>query len=169
MRNRCWPLDGHPRPLVLIDIAQPRDVEDGAEEIDGIHLFTIDSLRRINELTMSSRKEAAEKASSFVEGELYQFIRLLNGKAADETLSLLHTWAESIRLRERDRALSRLGTGDPRAGEVVDDFSRALVSKILSDVTVSIRLCAEDGNLEYARSLVDAITKGEKICFRNEE
>jgi glutamyl-tRNA reductase len=169
MRNRCWPLDGHPRPLVLIDIAQPRDVEDGAEEVDGIHLFTIDSLRRINELTMSSRKEAAEKASSFVEGELYQFIRLLNGKAADETLSLLHTWAESIRLRERDRALSRLGTGDPRAGEVVDDFSRALVSKILSDVTVSIRLCAEDGNLEYARSLVDAITKGEKICFRNEE
>jgi glutamyl-tRNA reductase len=169
MLSRCWPLDGHPRPLVLIDIAQPRDVEEGSEEIDGIHLFTIDSLRRINELTMSSRKEAAEKASSFVEKELQQFIRLLNGKAADETLSLLHTWAESIRLRERDRALSRLGTGDPRSGEIVDDFSRALVSKILSDVTVSIRLCAEDGDLEYAQSLVAAITKGEKICFRNEE
>ncbi|NYT08288.1 MAG: glutamyl-tRNA reductase [Methanomicrobiales archaeon] len=169
MLSRCWPLDGHPRPLVLIDIAQPRDVEEGAEEIDGIHLFTIDSLRRINELTMSSRREAADQAASFIGTELHQFVRLLNGKVADETLSLLHTWAESIRMRERDRALSRLGPGDPRAGEIVDDLSRALVSKILSDVTVSIRLCAEDGDLDYARSLVAAITRGEKICFRNEE
>ncbi len=169
MRSRCWPLDGYPRPLVIIDIAQPRDVEEGSEEIDGIHLFSIDSLRRINELTMSSRKEAAGQAGSFVEKELNQFIRLLNGKAADETLSLLHTWAESIRLRERNRALSRLGNGNPRTDEIIDDLTRALVSKILSDVTVSIRLCAEDGDLGYARSLVSAITRGEKICFRNEE
>jgi len=169
MRSRRWPLDSHPRPLVLIDIAQPRDVEEGTEEIDGIHLFTIDSLRRINELTMNTRKEAAEQAGSFVEEELHQFTRLLNGKAADETLSHLHTWAESIRLRERDRALSRLGAGNPRAGQIVDDLSRALVNKILSEVTVSIRLCAECGDLGYAQSLVAAITQGEKICFRNEE
>lgn len=169
MRGRCWPLEGHPRPLILIDIAQPRDVEEGAGEIDGVHLFTIDSLRKINEDTMSNRKAEAEKAQRYLEGELTQFVRLLNGKAADETLAILHSWADAIRQRERDRAIGRIGTADEKTREVVDDLTRALVSKILSDVTISIRLCAEDGDLSYAESLVSAITRGEKLCFRNNE
>jgi glutamyl-tRNA reductase len=169
MKGRCWPLDGHPRPLILIDIAQPRDVEEGAEKIDGVHLFSIDSLRRINEMTMSNRKSEAEKARLFIEEELNQFIRLLNGKAADDTLAILHTWAEAIRTRERDRAIARTGTRDARTCEIMDDLTRVLVNKLLSDVTVSIRMCAETGDLESAESLVSAVTKGEKLCFRNGE
>ncbi len=169
MRGRCWPLEGHPRPLILVDIAQPRDVEEGAEAIDGVHLFTIDSLRQINENTMNSRKTEAAKARAYLDDELAHFIRLLNGKAADDTLAILHTWAESIRTRERDRAISRIGTGDERTREIVDDLTRVLANKILSDVTFSIRLCAEEGDLDYAESLVAAITRGERLCFRNNE
>lgn len=169
MRGRCWPLEGHPRPLILVDIAQPRDVEEGAEAIDGVHLFTIDSLRQINENTMNSRKSEAAKARAYLDDELAHFIRLLNGKAADDTLAILHTWAESIRTRERDRAISRIGTGDERTREIVDDLTRVLANKILSDVTLSIRLCAEEGDLDYAESLVAAITRGERLCFRNNE
>lgn len=169
MRGRCWPLEGHPRPLILVDIAQPRDVEEGAEAIDGVHLFTIDSLRQINENTMNSRKTEAAKARAYLDDELAHFIRLLNGKAADDTLAILHTWAESIRTRERDRAISRIGTGDERTREIVDDLTRVLANKILSDVTFSIRLCAEEGDLDYAESLVAAITRGERLCFRNKE
>jgi len=169
MRGRCWPLEGHPRPLILVDIAQPRDVEEGAEAIDGVHLFTIDSLRQINENTMNSRKSEAAKAQVYLDDELAHFIRLLNGKAADDTLAILHTWAESIRTRERDRAISRIGTGDERTREIVDDLTRVLANKILSDVTFSIRLCAEEGDLDYAESLVAAITRGERLCFRNNE
>ena len=169
MRGRCWPLEGHPRPLILIDIAQPRDVEEGADAIDGVHLFTIDSLRQINENTMNSRKSEAAKARAYLDAELAHFIRLLNGKAADDTLAILHTWAESIRTRERDRAISRIGTGDERTREIVDDLTRVLANKILSDVTFSIRLCAEEGDLDYAESLVAAITRGERLCFRNNE
>ncbi len=169
MRGRCWPLEGHPRPLILVDIAQPRDVEEGAEAIDGVHLFTIDSLRQINENTMNSRKSEAAKAQVYLDDELAHFIRLLNGKAADDTLAILHTWAESIRTRERDRAISRIGTGDERTREIVDDLTRVLANKILSDVTFSIRLCAEEGDLDYAESLVAAITMGEPLCLRNKE
>jgi len=169
MKGRCWPLDGHPRPLILVDIAQPRDVEEGAEDIDGVVLFTIDSLRRINEMTMDGRRLEAEKARAYIEEELAQFIRLLNGKAADSALAILHRWAESIRMRERDKALGRLGTEDSRTCEVVDDLTRVLVSKLLSDVSVSIRSCAETGDLERAELIVAAITRGERICFRNEE
>ncbi|HUU75174.1 MAG TPA: glutamyl-tRNA reductase [Methanoregulaceae archaeon] len=169
MKGRCWPLDGHPRPLIIIDIAQPRDVEEGVEKIDGVYLFTIDSLRRINKLTMDSRKSEAEKAINYINEELDHFVKLLNAKVADSTLATLHRWAESIRIRERDRALGRLDTVDDRTREVMDDLTRVMVKKLLSDVTVSIRMCAESGDLDYAESLVAAIIRGDNLCIRNDE
>jgi glutamyl-tRNA reductase len=169
MKGRCWPLDGQPRPIVIIDIAQPRDVEEGADQIAGVHLFTIDSLRRINDLTMESRRTEAERAQRYIGDELDQFVRLLNRKAADDVLAVLHSWAETIRLRERDRALGRLGAKDERTAEVLDDLTRVLVSKILSDATLSIRSCAECGDLEAAEAIVRSITTGEKPCIHNDE
>ncbi|MGB9176558.1 MAG: glutamyl-tRNA reductase [Methanoregula sp.] len=163
MKDRCWPVEGHPRPLILVDIAQPRDVEEGAGEIDGVHLFTLDSLRTVNEQTMSTRKAEAERANAFVEAELEIFLRHLNRRSADGVLAALHTWAETIRIRERDRALSRLGDTDPKIAEVVDDLTRVLSRKILMDATFSVRASAEEGDLAAAESLVKAITKGDRI------
>jgi glutamyl-tRNA reductase len=163
MKDRCWPVEGHPRPLILVDIAQPRDVEEGADEVDGVRLFTIDSLRTINEQTMSTRKAEAERAHAFVEAELEIFLRHLNRRSADDVLASLHTWAEAIRIRERDRALSRLGTADPKIAEVVDDLTRVLSRKILTDATFSVRASAEEGDLQSAESLVKAITRGDRI------
>jgi glutamyl-tRNA reductase len=163
MKDRCWPAEGHPRPLILVDIAQPRDVEEGAGEVDGVHLFTLDSLRTINEQTMSTRKAEAERANGFVEAELEIFLRHLNRRSADEVLAALHIWAETIRIRERDRALSRLGDMDPKIAEVVDDLTRVLSRKILMDATFSVRASAEEGDLAAAESLVKAITKGDRI------
>jgi glutamyl-tRNA reductase len=163
MKDRCWPVEGHPRPLILVDIAQPRDVEEGADEVDGVRLFTIDSLRTINEQTMITRKAEADRAHAFVEAELEIFMRHLNRRSADAVLGALHTWAETIRIRERDRALSRLCTTDPKMAEVVDDLTRVLSRKILSDATFSVRASAEEGDLAAAESLVKAITRGDRI------
>jgi glutamyl-tRNA reductase len=163
MKDRCWPVEGHPRPLILVDIAQPRDVQEGAGEVDGVRLFTIDSLRTINEQTMSTRKAEAERAHVFVEAELEIFLRHLNRRSADEVLASLHTWAETIRIHERDRAMARLGNADPRMAEVVDDLTRVLSRKILTDATFSVRASAEEGDLAAAESLVKAITRGDRI------
>ena len=163
MKERCWPVEGHPRKLILIDIAQPRDVEDGADAIDGVCLFTIDNLRLVNEQTMSSRKAEAEHAKEFVDTELELFLRQIQRKSADDTLALLHTWAEAVRTRERDKALARLGTTDERTVEIFDDLTRVLTKKLLTDATFSIRESAESGDLDAAESLVKAITQGEKI------
>jgi glutamyl-tRNA reductase len=163
MKDRCWPVDGHPRPLILVDIAQPRDVEEGADAIDGVSLYTIDSLRSINEQTMSTRKAEAERAHDFVEAELEIFLRHLNRRNADEVLASLHTWAETIRIRERDRAMARLGDADKKTAEIVDDLTRVLSRKILTDATFSVRASAEEGDLATAESLVKAITRGDRI------
>jgi glutamyl-tRNA reductase len=163
MKNRCWPVEGHPRPLILIDIAQPHDVEDGAATIDGVRLFSIDNLRTINEQTMSTRKAEAERARGFVDAELEIFLRHLNRKSADEMLATLHTWAEVVRIRERDRAMARMSCPDTKMAEIVDDLTRVLAKKLLTDATFSIRESAEEGDLAAAKALVKAITQGDRI------
>ena len=163
MKNRCWPVEGHPRPLILIDIAQPRDVEQGAETIDGVRLFSIDNLRTINEQTMSTRKAEAERAREFVDAELGLFLRHLNRKSADDLLAALHTWADVVRIRERDRAIARMGSPGAKVADIVDDLSRVLAKKLLTDATFSIRESAEEGDLATAKALVKAITQGDRI------
>jgi glutamyl-tRNA reductase len=163
MKDRCWPPEGHPRPLILIDIAQPRDVEEGAGTIDGVRLYTIDDLRTVNEQTMSTRKAEADRAHGFVEAELALFLRHLNRKTADEYLASLHTWAETVRVRERERALTRLGAADEKTAAVIDDLTRVLTKKLLTDATYSIRTSAEEGDITGAEALVNAITKGDRI------
>ena len=163
MKNRCWPVEGHPRPLILIDIAQPRDVDEGAGTIDGVHLFSIDNLRTINEQTMSTRKAEAERAHEFVEAELEIFLRHLNRKSADDLLAALYMWSDVVRIRERDRAIARIGCPDQKTVEIVDDLTRVLAKKLLTDATFSIRESAEQGDLAAAKALVKAITQGDRI------
>jgi len=167
MRARCWPVEGHPRPLILVDIAQPRDVEEGAGKIDGIRLFTIDDLRQVNEKTMNDRRAEAERAAEFVNEELELFIRQLHRKSADDCIAALHTWAEAVRVRERDKALARLGSTDERTAGVIDDLSRVLTKKILTDATASIRACAEEGDRDAAEALVQALTRGSTADLQN--
>jgi glutamyl-tRNA reductase len=169
MKARCWPVEGHPRPLILIDIAQPRDVEEGADDIDGVCLFSLDNLRTINEQTMSTRTAEAERARQFIDEELGIFMRHLNRRSADEMLAALHTWAESVRIRERDRAIARIGSPDPKTAGIVDDLTRVLAKKLLTDATFSIRECAEEGDLAAARALVDAITLGNRLGTGKQE
>ncbi len=173
MKARCWPVEGHPRPVIIIDIAQPRDVEEGADRIDGVRLFSIDNLRVINEQTMSNRKAEAVRARQFIEDELGLFLRQLSRKTADDILAALHTWAEAVRIRERDRAIARLGSTDERTAAVIDDFSRVLSKKLLTDATFAVRASAENGDLEAAEALVKAIMQGERLSFsrtdKNEE
>lgn len=169
MQGRTWPLDSGPKPLVIIDIAQPRDTEMTIIEIPGVHLYTIDDLRTISEENMLARQNEAETIRSLIEMEIGNFIQRINRAAANDTIAALHTWAEAIRIRERDRAINRLKTTDPRTVQIVDDVTRVLTKKILADATMAVRVSAERCDLETATMIVDAITKGEKICFRRHD
>jgi glutamyl-tRNA reductase len=168
MKERLWPLEDRPRPIIIIDIAQPRDVEEGVASIGGVSLFSIDDLRVVSENNLRERRAEADRARAFIGEELEQFISLVNRTAADDTLSHLYTWAEAIRVRERDRAIHRLAGEDPRVREVIDDLTRVMVKKLLADATLSIRECAERGELQAAEAMVRAITQGDGHCLREE-
>ncbi|UUX92471.1 glutamyl-tRNA reductase [Methanoplanus endosymbiosus] len=163
-----WPLDETKRPLILIDIAQPRDIEEKAGDINSVKLFTIDDLKSVSNENMRLRRKEAENAEKFLLEEHRQFISLINRAAANEPLADLHTWAEAIRVRERDRAVSRIGKTENSVSEVIDDLTKVLVKKLLSDATVAVRGCAESGDIRSAENLVLAITRG-RTCTRKED
>jgi glutamyl-tRNA reductase len=169
LEEQRWPLDQHPRPLIIIDIAQPRDVDDAVGTITGVHLFSIDDLRSVSASNLENRRKEAEQAQCYIEDELHQFVILLNRAAANDNLSILYTWAEAIRVRERDKATARLGTVDQRTEQIIDDLTKVLIKKLLVDATFSIRSSAECGELESAKALVQAITQGERLCFHKED
>lgn len=169
VQERRWPLDEQPSPLIIIDIAQPRDVEDAVGGIEGVCLYTIDDLRDVSERNHDIRRGEVVEARVIIEEELVQFVTLMNRSSGNVTLAALHSWAEDIRIRERDRALSRIRGADERTCMVVDDLSRVLAKRLLADATSAVRTLAEHGDLEGAEQFVRAITRGEYSCIPRED
>lgn len=161
LNKHIWPLEEGRKPVILIDIAQPRDIEESIARISCVKLFTIDDLKTISEKNLDMRRHEAELAERFILEEEKKFIIELNRTASSEYLAQLHTWADSIRIRERDKALSRLSDADDKTKEVFNDFSKVLIKKLLTDLTFAIRGCAEQADTGTAESLVLAVTKGE--------
>ncbi|MDO5846139.1 MAG: glutamyl-tRNA reductase, partial [Methanocorpusculum sp.] len=161
MEERFWPLDPAPRKLILIDIAQPPDVEKACAEIAGVNLYTIDDLHGISQKNMDSRRAEIEHAGEIVMESLPEFVRVINQTAAGDVLAELYSWAEEIRARECSRAVRRIKNGgDPE--KILNELTASLTKKLLEDAGGAIRKTAENGSLDHARKIVSAITSKRK-------
>ena len=129
MNERFWPLDPEPRHLLLIDIAQPRDIDDACRDVPGVSLKTLDDLKSISEKNLAARKTECEHADVLVKAALPEFIKAFNRAASGDLTKNLYTWAEEIRQREKNKALSRLRDADPYLESVIDDLTSALTKK----------------------------------------
>ncbi|HWQ49083.1 MAG TPA: glutamyl-tRNA reductase [Methanosarcina sp.] len=140
------------RKLLLIDIANPRDIEESVAELDNVELCNIDNLRVISERTLQMRKEEAKKAEAIIQEE----IRLLNlqykRQQADKIISDLYRQIYDVRIREREKAVNRLRayhTIGKIETEVLDDLTHSIANKILAEPTKVLRQAAELGNDEF--------------------
>ena len=140
------------RKLLLIDIANPRDIEESAVELDNVELCNIDNLRVISERTLKMRKEEAKKAEEIIQEE----IKLLNlqykRQRADKIISDLYRQIYDVRIREREKAVNRLSayhTIGEIETEVLDDLTHSIANKILAEPTKVLRQAAELENEEF--------------------
>lgn len=117
--------------LIIIDIAIPKDVDDSVGLIEGVHLYNIDSLSEIAKENMELRREEAEKASVIVEEELLKLSNLLKGMFIEPYVADVWQKAEDIRKAELDRALKMLNLTNEKDIKILEDLTRAIVSKIL--------------------------------------
>ena len=142
------------RPLVLVDLAVPADVERDAGEVAGVRLFDVDDLRAGLDDAMASRLREVPRVEAVVEQEVEDFARRYRELEVEPLLSELRKQAESIRIRELERALDDLGDVDPAVAERMEHLSRTLVKRLLHDPTVRARERAGAGDADEVAEAV---------------
>jgi glutamyl-tRNA reductase len=145
------------RPLVLVDLAVPADVEREAGEVPGAKLFDVDDLRAGLDDTMTARLREVPRVEVVVEEEVEDFRRRYRELEVEPLLSELRRQAESIRARELSRALDGLGEIDPEIAERMEHLSRTLVKRLLHDPTVRARERAGAGSADEVAHAVRAL------------
>ena len=136
------------RPLVLVDLAVPADVERDAGALPGVRLFDVDDLRAGLDESIAARLREVPLVETIVEEEVADFGRRYRELEIEPVVSELRRRAEEIRERELARTLRDLGDVDARVAERIDHFSRTLVKRLLHDPTVRLRERAGAGDAD---------------------
>jgi glutamyl-tRNA reductase len=157
---------GRSNKLLIIDIANPRDVDQDAAEVPGVELHNIDSLKNISRENMMQRMAEAARVEEIITEELQLLRAKYKRKEAEELLARLYSQAELIKDQEVRKAMNKLSarhTLGEIEQQVLCDMSRSIVNKILSEPTKSLKSAAERGDLEILKSLCELFRLEEKI------
>jgi glutamyl-tRNA reductase len=142
------------RPLFLIDIALPRDVEPTVGDLDQVFLYYMDDLQSIVSENMARRATELASAEAIVEEEVARFAKWLQSREIVPTIVALRTRFENIRQAELRRLESKLGGLPPEARAKVDEVTRLLVEKLLLGPTESLKTVADETLVvSYAEAL----------------
>ncbi len=136
------------RPLVLVDLAVPADVERDVGDVPGARLFDVDDLRAGLDGAIASRLREVPKVEAVVEEEVDAFGRRYRELEIEPLVAAIRREAEAIRVRELDRTLRDLGDIDPQTAERIAHLSRTLVKKVLHEPTVRLRERAGAGEAD---------------------
>ena len=145
------------RPIFMLDIAVPRDIEEQVGELDDVYLYTVDDLEEVIEDNLRARQDAAEAAREIVAAESERWFRQRRSLAAVDTIKAYRTAVDALRTEELKRAMAALQRGTP-AEEVVDTLARGLANKVMHAPTIALRQACEAGRediLELAQQLFD--------------
>jgi glutamyl-tRNA reductase len=151
---RAAMVDRADRPLVLVDLAVPADVEREAGDVAGVRLFDVDDLRSGLDEALASRLREVPRVEEVVEQEVASFGRRFRELEVEPLVAEMRRQAEAVRAQELERALRELGELDPETAERIEHLSRVLVKKILHEPTVRLRERAGAGEAEDVAAAV---------------
>lgn len=134
------------RPLVIIDIAVPRDVEPDAANVPGVHLFDIDDLQETLDEALAARQQEIPRVEAIIAEEIEALEAEIRALTIQPVIVDLRQKAEAIRQRELERTLRFLGEDvDEETLKHVQHLSRSLVNKLLHEPTTRLRKKATNG------------------------
>ena len=143
------------RPVFMVDIAVPRDVEPEVAELEDVYLYTVDDLEEVIEENLRSRQEAAEQAREIVETHAEEFMGWLRSLDALSVIQDFRTRAEAIRDEVLDKALRQVGAGKSPE-EALQFLANTLTNKLLHAPSAQLRAAGSNGQtqlLEAASTL----------------
>ena len=132
------------RPLFIIDIGLPRDVEPKAGELEQVFLYNIDDLRAIVSENLARRREQTARAEAMIADGVAEFQTWLQSRGAIPTVVALRRRFELLRKAELERLDSRLNGLSPEARARVDEVTRLLVQKLLLTPTEKLKTVSDE-------------------------
>lgn len=144
------------RPLLLIDIAVPRDVDPACGELEGVTLYDIDDLQAVIARNLSMRAEETPRALEIVEEEIQRFARWLGQLDALPTVAALRAHGNDIVEQVLAENSGRWEAASERDLARVEAIARAVMSRLLHEPTIRLRSLSEDrghASLELVREL----------------
>jgi glutamyl-tRNA reductase len=118
------------RPMFLIDIAVPRNIEPAVNELDNVFLYDIDDLQRVVAQNREDRRGEAQAAEQIVEDEVERMVARLKAREMSSTIVALQQQLESIGQGEIERVRGRLGPLSPQQEEAVQALARGILNKV---------------------------------------
>jgi glutamyl-tRNA reductase len=134
------------RPLCILDIAVPRDVDPEVAALDNVFLYDIDDLEGVVAASIGNRKREVPQAEAIVAKEVGFFWEWYRGRGIVDVIRALRTYAEEIRDAELARAMKKLGHLSDDDRERVEYLARSLTNKFLHQPTVRLRGAAGNGS-----------------------
>ncbi len=139
------------KPILLFDLAIPRDIETEVGTLTDAYLYTIDDLERAVEENRHSRREAAETAEAIIELQVKRYMDTLQAQAHQAPLRRLRTFGTTTRDELLTRARRQLANGRP-AEEVLEQLAHGLTNRLLHPPTAALREAALANNTELVRA-----------------
>ena len=140
------------RPLLIIDLAVPRDVEAEVGELDDVFLYGVDDLGKIAREGLDVRESAVAQAEAIIETQVGDFMQWLDNRELVPTIRALRDDAERARRREVERALRRLTRGDD-IQQVLEQLSHALTNKLLHAPTHALNRANDEDREQLVNML----------------
>ena len=133
------------RPLCILDLAVPRDVEPAVGQLENVFLYDIDDLQAVAAHSAADRHQEVPAAERIVTDEVDRFWAWYGGLAAVPVLKEFRGRLDDMRAAELERALKRLAHLSPEDRAQVEQFSHALLNKFLHHPTIALKQAAQAG------------------------
>ena len=134
----------HLQTMVMIDIANPRDIEEEVAQL-GVKLYNIDDLRGIADKNKKIRETEAKEAEKLIADELELLEKSLRHLEVEPVIAQIRAQAETIRMRETQKAFRKLGDMNGKE-KVVDDLTKVVVDRVFLDIIHNLKEAAENNN-----------------------
>ena len=132
------------KPLFLIDIAVPRDIDPACGEVENVYLYNIDDLQGVVDKNLARRHTEAQAVLSIVENATVDFCKYLDARKASTAIVTLRKSFDEVRLAELDHFRTKKHVSEDELA-MLENFSRRLINKLLHQPTNKLRQLSEGG------------------------
>ncbi|OOH87953.1 glutamyl-tRNA reductase [Pasteurellaceae bacterium 15-036681] len=143
-------------PMLLIDIAVPRDIDEKAGKLDSVYAYSVDDLQNIIQRNLEQRQQAAEQAAEIVDEECKDFFAWMKQQQSSNLIKHYRQNAELIRLELLERAMLAIQQGQD-SEKVLNELSYKLTNQLLHAPTQALQSMAKNGNSKGLQSFSQAL------------